>query len=170
MILDSGAIPSHDTFTFTAAGRHGSISNGRPGDPGRGLPARRLTGLVVVRAALVGVLFAVVLATCRRAGLTHRTAAWLTLAAFIVTAVALALGRSCSAWSLCARRLPRRRQARPPEPALAGHPDRRIWANLHGSFSWPLVVGLAWLSDAHDRVPGARQTLGVALVAPWRRA
>ena len=40
------------------------------------------------------------------------------------------------------------------------------WANVHGSFFLgPVVVGLAWLEDLHDRVPGSLRTLAVALVA-----
>jgi hypothetical protein len=40
------------------------------------------------------------------------------------------------------------------------------WANTHGSFFLgPLLVGLAWLEDVHDRNPGATRTLLVAVVA-----
>jgi hypothetical protein len=41
-----------------------------------------------------------------------------------------------------------------------------VWANLHGSFFLgPLVVGLAWLEDVHDRTPSPHRTLAVALVS-----
>ena len=41
-----------------------------------------------------------------------------------------------------------------------------VWANLHGSFFLgPLVLGLAWLEDVHDRVPGAHRSLLVAVVS-----
>ena len=41
-----------------------------------------------------------------------------------------------------------------------------VWANVHGSFFLgPLVVGLAWLEDVHDRVPRRHLTLVVALVS-----
>ncbi len=40
------------------------------------------------------------------------------------------------------------------------------WANLHGSFFLgPLVLGLAWLEDVHDRVARPHRTLAVAVVA-----
>ena len=40
-----------------------------------------------------------------------------------------------------------------------------LWANLHGSFFLgPVLIGLAWLQDLHDRDPGARRTL-LALIA-----
>src|SRR4029453_825552 len=41
-----------------------------------------------------------------------------------------------------------------------------VWANLHGSFFLgPLVLGLAWLEDLHDRRPDAWQTLALAAVS-----
>src|SRR2546423_10977844 len=89
MILDTGAIPTHDTFTFTAAGT--PWLDQQWGAQVILAAVYRLagwTGLVVLRAALVGVLFATVLATSRRAGLNARLAAWLTLAGFVVMAVA----------------------------------------------------------------------------------
>ena len=40
------------------------------------------------------------------------------------------------------------------------------WANIHGSFFLgPVVLGLAWLEDVHDRVPGARRLLILAVVS-----
>ncbi len=63
------------------------------------------------------------------------------------------LGMACFALVLLARR-----------PIAATHPRRlwlvplvvAIWANLHGSFFLgPLVLGLAWLEDLHDRVRAA---------------
>ena len=168
MILDIGAIPSRDMFTFTAAGA--PWLDQQWGAQVILAAVYRLggwTGLVLLRAALVGVLFAVVLATCRRAGLTQRTAAWLTLAVFIVTAVALALRPQLFGMLLFAFVVYLVVDGR-------AHPNRlwlvlpivAAWANLHGSFFLgPLIVGLAWLSDAHDRVPGAHRTLAVALLA-----
>jgi hypothetical protein len=168
MALDSGTIPTHDTFTFTAAGA--PWLNQQWGAQLILAAVYRVggwTGLVVLRAVLVGLLFTVVLAICLRAGLSRRVAAWLTLAAFLVSAVALALRPQLFGMLLFAivvylvvdRRV---------------HPNRLwlvvpivvIWANLHGSFFLgPLVVGLAWIADVHDRVPGARGTVAIALVA-----
>ena len=93
-ILDGRGIPSADTWTFTAAGRPWL-------DQGWGAQAILAaiyeaggwTGLAVFRAALVAVIFGLVLLAVRRRapGIGGRTAAWLTLAAFVVAAPALAL-------------------------------------------------------------------------------
>jgi hypothetical protein len=41
-----------------------------------------------------------------------------------------------------------------------------VWANVHGSFFLgPLVLGLAWLEDVHDRVPRPHRVLLVAVVS-----
>jgi len=41
-----------------------------------------------------------------------------------------------------------------------------LWANVHGSFFLgPLVLGLAWIDDQHDRGKTARLTLGIAVVS-----
>jgi hypothetical protein len=108
-----------------------------------------------------------VLATCRRAGLNGRLAAWLTLAVFIVTAVALALRPQLFGMVLFAMvvYLVVDRRAHPNRLWLVV-PIVAVWANLHGSFFLgPLIVGLAWLSDVHDRMVGAGRTLAVALLA-----
>lgn len=168
MILDSGAIPTKDTFTFTAAGA--PWLDQQWGAQAILAAVYRLggwTGLVVLRAALVGVLFAVVLATGRRAGMNGRLAAWLTLAAFAVAAVALALRPQLFGMLLFAlvAYLVVDRRAQPNRLWLAV-PIVAVWANLHGSFFLaPLVLGVAWLSDVHEGVPGANRTLVVTLVA-----
>ncbi|TMC60730.1 MAG: hypothetical protein E6J17_09475, partial [Chloroflexi bacterium] len=168
MILDSGAIPTRDTFTFTSAGA--PWLDQQWGAQVILATVYRLagwTGLVVLRAALVGMLFAVVLATCRRAGLNGRVAAWLTLAVFVVTAVALALRPQLFGMLLFAlvAYLVVDRRAHPNRLWLV-MPIVAVWANLHGSFFLgPLIVGLAWLSDVHDRVPKAGRTLAAALLA-----
>jgi hypothetical protein len=168
MILDSGVIPARDTFTFTAAGA--PWLDQQWGAQVILAAVYRLagwTGLVVLRAALVGVLFGVVLVTCRRAGIGGRLAAWLTLAVFSVTAVALALRPQLLGMVLFALvvYLVVDRRA---------HPNRLwlviaitiAWANIHGSFFLaPLIVGLAWVTDVHARVSAAHRTLAVALLA-----
>jgi DMSO reductase anchor subunit len=41
-----------------------------------------------------------------------------------------------------------------------------VWANVHGSFFLaPLVLGLAWLEDLHDRVEHPHRVLAVAFVS-----
>jgi hypothetical protein len=92
IILDAGRIPTVDTFTFTASGT--SWLNQQWGAQLVLAAVYRLagwTGLVIFRAALVGVIFGCLFEACRRLGLDLRRASWLTIAAFIVSAVALAL-------------------------------------------------------------------------------
>jgi hypothetical protein len=120
-----------------------------------------------MRAALVGLLFGLLFLACRLRGADLRRAAWLTIAAFIVSAVALALRPQLFGMVLLAATL----------VVVAGrHRYPRllwlvpiivaVWANLHGSFFLgPVVVGLAWLEDIHARVPQSSRTLAVAVVA-----
>jgi hypothetical protein len=168
MALDSRTIPTHDTFTFTAAGA--AWLNQQWGAEVILAAVYRLggwTGLVVLRAVLVGLLFGVVLATSLQAGLSRRTAAWLTLAAFLVCAVSLALRPQLFGMLLFAVvvYLVVDRRSHPNRLWLVV-PIVAVWANLHGSFFLgPLVVGLAWLADVQDRAPGARTALAIALVA-----
>jgi len=168
MILDSGALPTRDTFTFTAAGAPWLDQQwGAQVILAAVYRVAGWTGLVVLRAALVGLLFGVVLATCRRAGLTGRVAAWLTLAVFLVTAVALALRPQLFGMVLFALvvYLVVDRRTHPNRLWLVV-PVVAAWANFHGSFFLgPLIVGLAWLVDGQARVPGARRILAVALLA-----
>lgn len=168
MILDGGGIPRTDTFTFTAAGL--SWVDQQWGAQVILAATYRLagwTGLVVLRAVLVGLLFGFLFVACRLRDADLRRAAWLSLAAFIVSAVALSLRPQLFGMVLLAltlvilaarRRYPRLMWAIPPIVAL--------WANLHGSFFLgPVAVGLAWLEDRHDRLPVARQTIVVGLAA-----
>ena len=167
-ILDTRAIPLVDTWTFTAAGLPWTDQQWgaqvilavvyRLGD---------WTGLVLLRAALVAIIFGCLFAIGRLQGLGTRRAALLALAAFAVSAVALALRPQLLGMALFAIALllvvDRRR-----------HPARLwaipilvlVWANVHGSFFLgPLVLGLAWLEDLHDRVERPHQALLVAVVS-----
>jgi hypothetical protein len=166
-ILDSGAIPTVDTWTFTAAGL--PWTDQQWGAQVLLALAERLgswTGLVLVRAALTAIIFGSLLVIARRRGLDARTAALLVLAAFVVAAPALALrpqlfGMACFALVLLCiteRRRDRRLLWLVPLVTIA-------WANLHGSFVLaPVALGLAWLEDVHDRVARPHLTLIVALV------
>jgi hypothetical protein len=167
-ILDGRGIPSVDAWTFTAAGAPWLDQQwGAQAVLAAVFGAAGWTGLAVLRAALVGLVFGLVLAAIRRGApaLGPRPGAWLTLAAFVVAAPALALrpqllGMACFAVALL---------------LLAGRRDRprglwllplvaAAWANLHGSFVLaPLLVGLAWLADLHDRSPRARLTFVAAM-------
>ncbi len=120
------------------------------------------TGLVLFRAALIAVIFGCLVAIGLRRGLGARRAAWLALVAFLVSAVALGLRPQLIGMAIFAvvlllvtdrREHPRRLWAIPLLMIL--------WANVHGSFFLgPVVLGLAWLEDVHDRVPGARAAAG----------
>ena len=167
-ILATGRIPTVDTWTFTVQGQPWLDQQW-----GAQVVLRLVesvggwVGLAVFRAALVGVIFGGTALIAVRRGLDIRTAAVLSLVAFVVAAPALALrpqllGMLCFVAVLLLvvdrRDHPRRLWLAPVIVA--------IWANLHGSFFLgPLVLGLAWLEDLHDRVPVARQTLAVTVVS-----
>jgi hypothetical protein len=167
-ILASGAIPTADTWTFTAAGEPWFDQQWGAQVVFHG--AERIagwTGLVALRAAATGIIFGCLLAIALRRGLGTRSASLLVLAAFAVAAPAMALrpqllGMVCFALVLL---LVERRHVQPRGlwlvPVIVA-----VWANLHGSFFLgPLVLGLAWLADRHDHDPGARTTLVVTAVS-----
>jgi hypothetical protein len=157
-ILDGAGIPRADAWTFTALGQ--PWLDQQWGAQVILAAVYRLagwTGLVLLRALLVGLLSALVLQFCRVRGADLRRAAWLTLAAFVVSAVALGLRPQLFGMVLLALVL----------LVLALRRDRprlmwsipvivAVWANLHGSFFLgPVVVGLAWLEDLAERSPRA---------------
>jgi hypothetical protein len=167
-ILDARAIPTVDSWTFTATGL--SWVDQQWGAQVVLAAVNRLggwTGLAILRAALVGLIFGALVVIGRRRGLDARTAALLSLVAFVVAAPALALrpqllGMACFAIVLL---LVADRQAHPRRLWLVPFVVL-IWANLHGSFFLgPLVVGLAWLEDLHDRVERPHRTLVVGVVS-----
>ena len=168
-IIDTRSIPSVDTWTFTAAGvpwvdqqwaaQVFLAAFYRLGG---------WTGLVLLRAILTAVVVGATLAIARRRGMDIRIAAIITVIAFVVAAPAMALrpqlfGMACFAVVLYLIVL-RRDQPRGLwlVPIVVA-----AWANLHGSFILaPVLFGLAWLEDLHDRSAVARRTLlvGVASV------
>jgi hypothetical protein len=168
IVLDGGGIPRTDTFTFTAAGL--PWVDQQWGAQVILAAVYRLggwTGLVLLRALLVGLLFGLIFLACRLRGADLRRAAWLTLAAFFVAAVALALRPQLFGMVLLAATLAivAARRRRPnlvwvvPLIVLA-------WANIHGSFFLgPVVLGLAWLEDLRDRAPSPHRLLLVAVAA-----
>ena len=168
MFLDTGHIPTTDTFTFTASGA--AWLNQQWGAQVILAAVYRLagwTGLALLRAALVGLAFGFLFEACRRRGVDLRRAAWLTIAAFVVSAVALALRPQLFGMALMTLTLLLVADRR-------AHPARlwavpvvvMIWANMHGSFFLgPVVLGLAWLEDVHDRIPNPHRTLLIAVVA-----
>jgi hypothetical protein len=185
-ILAGEGIPNVDTWTFTVAGTPWLDQQwGAQVILATVFQAAGWTGLVILRAALVALTFALLLGAVRsawsiasvRAGgsaiaSSARTATLVVLAFFAVAAPALALRPQLFAIVLFAAtmrilversRHPRRLWLIPPMAAL--------WANLHGSF--PLVVvlvGLSWLDEVallrvptpagHPRLPLPRRLLG----------
>ena len=166
--LDTGRIPSTDTFTFTATGQ--PWLNQQWGAQVILAAVYRLagwTGLSLLRAGLIGLTFGFLFAACRRRGLDMRRAAWLTIAAFVVAAVALALRPQLFGMMLLTLTLLVVADRRI-------HPGRLwvvpvivlVWANVHGSFFLgPVVLGLAWLEDVHDRVANPHRILLIAVVS-----
>jgi hypothetical protein len=162
-ILAGNGIPTQDTWTFTVAGTPWLDQQwGAQVVLAAVYQVGSWTGLALLRAALVALVFGLVLLTVRstwsiaslRAGgsaiaSSSRTATLVVLGAFAVAAPALALRPQLFALVLFAATLLilAERTAHPrrlwliPLIAIA-------WANLHGSF--PLVVvlvGLAWLDE-----------------------
>jgi hypothetical protein len=167
-ILDGAGIPAADTWTFTAYGA--PWTDQQWGAQVILALAYRLgswTGLVLLRAVLTGLIFGCLFLIGRRRGLIARDAALLTLAAFLVSAVALGLRPQLIGMALFAVVLALVTDRR-------AHPGRLwaiplivlVWANIHGSFFLgPVVLGLAWLEDLHDRAPRRHLALLVALVS-----
>ena len=166
--LDTGALPSPDTFTFTAAGL--PWTDQQWGAQVAFATLFRLGGwalLAVARALLVGLVSLLVLVACRWAGAGLRLAAWLTLGGFAVGLVALGLRPQLLGMVLFAATL----------AILAGRERRPrlvwaipvlviVWANVHGSFFLgPAAVGVAWLEDVVAHRPGARRLLAVGLAS-----
>jgi hypothetical protein len=159
-ILGGNGIPTADTWTFTAAGSPWLDQQwGAQVLLAAVYQVGSWTGLVVLRAALVGAAFWFARSTLRAAGCGRRPATVLTLLSFIVASPALALRPQLFAivlfaatmWILAKRREHPRRLWLIPVIAVA-------WANLHGSF--PLVVvlvALGWL-DELLRARAARST------------
>ena len=167
-ILRSGAVTRVDTWTFT----------------GEGLPwfdqqwgaqvvlevAYRMggwTGLAMFRAALVGMIFGCVVLIGLRRGLSARSASLLTIVVFAIAAPALALRPQLLGMALFAITLVLvSDRSRHRAWLWAIPPIVAVWANVHGSFFLaPLVLGLAWLEDLAEHVPGWHSTLVVALVS-----
>ena len=110
-ILSTRAIPSVDSWTFTAAGLPWFDQQwGAQVLLDVTYQASGWAGLAVVRAALVGAVFGTVFLLCFRRGLEARRAALLTLGAFIVAAPALALRPQLIAMVAVRRDAPARRR------------------------------------------------------------
>jgi hypothetical protein len=168
IILDTRAIPAIDTFTFTAAGLPWQDQQwGAEAILAVVYRAAGWTGLVLLRAILVGILFWLVFDTCRR-GNTARTAALITLASFALAVVTLGLRPQLFGMVLFALTiwLIARRHERPGSLWLIV-PVTIVWANVHGSFVLgPLALVLAAVEDAVSTTrPATTRTLVIAAVA-----
>jgi hypothetical protein len=168
VILDGRALPSPDTFTFTAAGQPWVDQQWaaqtvfaavfRVG--GWGL-------LTVLRAAAVGTISWLVFRAARSSGVGTRAAAWLTLAGFGVGLVALGLRPQLLGMVLFAATVAIL-AGRDRYPRLVGTIPliALAWANVHGSFFLaPAAVGVAWLEDTRSARPGARRLLAVLVAS-----
>ena len=153
-ILTTGRIPAVDTWTFTIAGEPWLDQQwGAQVILTAVYRVAGWTGLVLFRAALVGLIAATIFELCRRQGTGVRLAAWLALGAFAVSAPALALRPQLIAMALFALTLflVVDRAAHPRRLWLVV-PIAILWANVHGSFFLaPAVLGLAWIADIAER-------------------
>ena len=166
-ILTTGRIPAVDTWTFTIAGEQWLDQQwGAQVILTAVYRVTGWTGLVLFRAALVGLIAATIFELCRRQGTGVRTAAWLALGAFAVSAPALALRPQLIAMALFVLTLflVVDRVAHPRRLWLVV-PIAVLWANVHGSFFLaPAVLGLAWIADLAERSPRRHLALAVAVV------
>ena len=165
-ILTTGALPSVDTYTFTVAGVPWTDQQWLAQvvlAAVHGLGGWEL--LVVLRAVLVAATCGLVVALARCRGAGPRTAAILSLVAFIVAAPALALRPQLLAIPVFAGMLVLvAARDRHPRVYLAAPLLVLLWANLHGSFVLaPLLLGYAWLDDIARHRP-ARRSLAVLAV------
>jgi hypothetical protein len=167
-IIRSRSIPSIDTWTFTAGGLPW-VDQQWGAQVLLAIVYRALgwTGLVLLRAALTAVIVGTTLTIARRRGLDERTAAVLTVIAFVIAAPAMALrpqllGMACFAAVLLLVVIRRER----PRALWLVPVVVAAWANLHGSFVLaPLILGLAIIEDVYDRHAAARRTLAVAVAS-----
>jgi hypothetical protein len=168
IILDQRALPSPDTFTFTAAGLPWFDQQWAAQVFFAAL--FRLGGwglLAVFRALLVGLIAWLVFRACRSAGAETRVAAWLTLAGFAVGMVALGLRPQLLGMVLFAGTLAIL-AARERHPGLVWAIPLIVvaWANIHGSFFLgPAAVIVAWLEDTAGDRSRARRMLGVVVAS-----
>jgi hypothetical protein len=166
-ILAGRAIPTVDSWTFTAAGQPW-FDQQWAAQVILELTYRLggWTGLVLLRALLAGLTFGLVAAACRIRGADDRRAAWLALASFAVASFALALRPQLFGMALFAVTLLLVADRRAHPRGLWLVPVLTVlWANLHGSFIFaPLVMGLVLVEDLVERSPSWRQTLAILVV------
>jgi hypothetical protein len=168
LMLSTHHVLRADPFTFTAFGRPWLDQQwGAQIVFALVYRAGGWAGLAIFRAVLVGVTATCVWLACRASGAGSKRAAWLGLAGFLVWAGGAALRPqmlgvalfAIAVWVVSERR-------RHPAWLWAVPVITVVWGNVHGSFFLaPLLVGLAWLQDRHDRAPGSRRTLVITAVS-----
>ena len=141
------------------------------------------TLLLLVRASIVAVVFALLYLGCRRAGTAPALAGLSTLLALPLVNVGLALRPQLFALVPFMLYLEGTRQPQRAGPALYGLPVvMLVWANVHGSFLFGIgLVGLALVARLYDvlrapesarilRDPALRRlgiVLALSALAPW---
>jgi hypothetical protein len=122
-------------------------------------------GLAIVRAGLAAAIVAFVYAACRDHGAERRAAGWLTLLAGVLLLGGLQLraqllGLACFAallWILARRK-------DNPNGVFWAIPLLALWANVHGSFPFGIVLLVAaWLEDRAASRPGGRTLVAAVL-------
>jgi hypothetical protein len=168
LIIANGAIPATDPFTFSAAGAPWVVQQwGAAVALAIGHAPAGWAGLLVMRAVLVAAIFALVLVACRCAGAPPRTAALLTIVAFLVAVAGLGL-RAQLFGLLCFAAVLALVAARGRRPGLFFLAPLVVlaWANLHGSFVLgPVAIGWALLDDLAARRTAWRRDAAVLLLA-----
>ncbi len=162
MILTTGRIPAIDTFTFTVAGAPWTDQQWLA----QVLLAAgfRLGGwelLAVLRAALIVAAFGLLAGVALARGTSTRTAAILSLLAFLVASPALALRPQLFGIAIFAGLLLLvAARERHPRLQLLAPVLVALWANVHGSFVLgPVLLGYAWLDDLARGRPARRAFL-----------
>jgi hypothetical protein len=165
-ILGTHSLPRVDTYTFSVAGRPW-LDQQWAAQVVLAL-GHRFGGwatLASLQAVFIGASFWFIYLACRARGASVRTSSLLTVIGFLVASPTLAMRPQLVAlplfavalWALASRATSPRRLWL--IPVLAA-----ICANVHGSFTiFPLIVGLTWIQDARQHVPGARQLLWLTL-------
>ena len=155
-ILNGSGIPAVDSWTFTANGRPWLDQQwGAQVALAQIYAVAGWTGLVILRATLVGLISGLILLAIRlRApAMRPRTAALLALAAFVVMAPALALRPQLLAMALFTLTLVLLAARRTHPRAIWFIPViAAVWANVHGSFILaPVLVGIALVEGIRER-------------------
>ncbi len=160
LILAHRAIPSVDTFTFSAAGAPWTVQQwGAAVFLAAGFSTAGWSGILVLTATIVAAAFALVLAACLLMGAAPRTAAVLTVVAYVTAFGALAPRAQLFAVLCFAATLALvAGRSRSPRRFLLTPLILLAWANLHGSFALGLlVIGWGLLEDLSRRRPAWRR-------------